>query len=188
MTPALLMSYVGNARADQVVSAMHMAELVTSTLSEAILSEKFSTMLSKRCAMTAEIELFQSIHVGARTIREVINSGEREFAEFLPILEASRRFKAEFLKGADRNVGLLKEYHKAVTQGTWADRLPTKSVRFATFAGAGLLLDAFLPTGLGTATGLALGATDTFLLDQLVKGWRPNQFVEQKLIPFVGAE
>ena len=32
--------------------------------------------------------------------------------------------------------------------------------------------------GIGTAVGLGLGALDTFYLDKLISGWKPNQFIE----------
>jgi hypothetical protein len=38
---------------------------------------------------------------------------------------------------------------------------------------------------LGIPAGLALGATDSFIVDRLLKGWRPNQFIEGPLRDFV---
>jgi len=37
----------------------------------------------------------------------------------------------------------------------------------------------------GLAVGAASSAADTFLLDKLLKGWRPNHFVDGKLKPFL---
>ena len=34
--------------------------------------------------------------------------------------------------------------------------------------------------------GAALGAADSFLIDHLIKGYRPNQFVNGPLAKFVG--
>lgn len=58
-------------------------------------------------------------------------------------------------------------------------------MRWSLFTGAGLLLDALYGGGLGTASGLALSAGDAFLLDKLVKGWKPNQFIDNTLQEFV---
>ena len=66
------------------------------------------------------------------------------------------------------------------------DKLPTKGFRWLLFTGLGLGADLFGAGGLGKAIGVGIGAVDTFLLDStLHKGWRPNQFVESSLIPFV---
>jgi hypothetical protein len=37
----------------------------------------------------------------------------------------------------------------------------------------------------GTLAGLGLGAIDTFLVDRLLKGRRPDQFVEGSLTNFI---
>ena len=83
-----------------------------SPLSQAILSEKFRDMLAKRRAMSEQIDLFQNTHLQGKTLREVINSGERSFSEFIPILRAPTASKAQFLKNADINAGLLAEYYE----------------------------------------------------------------------------
>ena len=35
--------------------------------------------------------------------------------------------------------------------------------------------------GIATVGGLTLGALDTFCLDKLISGWRPNQFIEDEV-------
>jgi hypothetical protein len=59
-------------------------------------------------------------------------------------------------------------------------------MRFLIFTGLGAATDMMLPTGLGTAMGLALGAFDSLVLDNLLRGWRPNQFVDGPLAEWVG--
>jgi hypothetical protein len=84
--------------------------------------------------------------------------------------------------------GLLKEYHDAVIRETWLERLPNKSSRFTVMTGAGAIIDYFVTGGAATVGALALGAADTFLVDRMLKGWRPNQFVEKNLTPFLQSE
>ena len=112
-----------------------------------------------------------------KSIGEALKSGEIKFKDFLELLQKADKFR-EWLSKIEQDKNIVAEYYKAVTSGTWVDKLPSKSVRFAIFTGAGLLLDAAIPTGLGTALGTALGAGDTFLLDKLIKGWKPNQFID----------
>ena len=56
--------------------------------------------------------------------------------------------------------------------------MPGKSARWGIFTGAGIIADVVATGGIGTAIGLGLGAVDTFYLDKLISGWRPNQFIE----------
>jgi len=53
------------------------------------------------------------------------------------------------------------------------------------FTGAGIGIDALGAGGIGTSIGVALSAADQFLLDRLIKGWKPNQFIEDELRGFV---
>ena len=45
-----------------------------------------------------------------------------------------------------------------------------------------------LPVLVAAGGSLGIGAADSFLLERMAKGWRPNQFVEGSLIPFVESE
>jgi hypothetical protein len=49
--------------------------------------------------------------------------------------------------------------------------------RWALFTGIGLVVDPLV--------GVAIGAADSFLLDKILKGWKPDVFVEGSLKPFV---
>ena len=184
IAPAFLIDHILEARADICLSSSYNSEFVATPTSSKIMQMKFSNLLERRFKNVREIELFQDVHLeNVRAIRNSINSGERSFRDFITILEKSAKFKA-WLREADPDIGLLTEYHKAVTARTWADKLPTKTVRFVIFSGAGVLIDAVFPTGLGTVAGVTLGAADTFVVDRLLKGWRPNHFIEDQLMEF----
>jgi hypothetical protein len=187
ISPPLLLSILSDARSDLALSAGHMGELLTTSLSSKILELKFKMMLEKRLRMSEEIEVFQRTYLTAKSIREAINSGQQSFAKFLDLLEKSDKFK-KFPKEAHPSEGLAKEFYNSATGGTWAEALPTKTVRIAFFTGAGALTELLAPTGLGLAAGVALSTADSFLVDRILKGWRPNQFVERYLRPFVGSD
>ena len=87
-------------------------------------------------------------------------------------------------KNRDPDQGLVKAYFREVTKGSWVDRLPAKSVRWSIFTGLGFAVDLLGAQGIGTATGVAISAADAFLLDRLLKGWKPNQFIDDSLDPF----
>jgi hypothetical protein len=79
------------------------------------------------------------------------------------------------------DTNLLRAYYQETVKESWVEKLPAKSTRWGIFTGIGLGLDALGAGGLGTATATALSAVDAFVLDKLIKGWKPHQFVEKDL-------
>jgi hypothetical protein len=51
-----------------------------------------------------------------------------------------------------------------------------------------MLADAAAPTGLGTSAGISVGAADSLLLDRLIKGWKPNQFIDGPIREFTSID
>lgn len=184
LNAASVLAYVVENRADLTLASKHMAEGVTTPLQSDLIRKKFALLAQRRNSSEDDIRLFEQIHLQGRSLRQAINSGERSFSEFLDLLDGARKFK-NWLKDAKPEAGLLSEYHDAVVRGTWVDRLPAKSTRFAITTGAGMLFDVLGGGGLGSAAGFAIGAADTFLMDKIVRGWKPNHFVEEELGPFV---
>ncbi|MEO1949262.1 hypothetical protein [Thioclava sp.] len=184
LTPQSLLTELLEAHAGLHFASMYESDVITTPLSSRIMQLKFQRVVESRLGNVAEIELFQNVTIGkGNSIREAINSGERSFEEFLDLLEHADRFKG-WLAEQNPDQSLIQDYYSEVTAGTWAQKLPGKSFRWVFFTGAGLLLDLAIPTGLGTATGVALSAGDAFLLDKVARGWKPNQFVEGPLRQF----
>jgi hypothetical protein len=104
--------------------------------------------------------------------------------EFLKLLDQAAKFR-DWLRAENPCRELLASYVKAATEKTWADALPTKTTRWAVVTGFGVAVDIAFPTGLGTLAGIAVGALDTFFLDKLIQGWRPNHFIEGAYKEFV---
>lgn len=178
LTPASLLTDLLEARVGLHFSSLHRSDVITTQLSSDIIQLRLQRIIESRLKNATEIELFQRVTIGKATaIREAINSGERSFDEFLDLLEHAAQFKS-WLAEREPEQSLVQDYYSEVTAGTWAEKLPAKSFRFVFFTGAGLLVDMAIPTGLGTMAGVAVGAWDSFLLDNILKGWKPNQFIE----------
>ena len=176
-----LLSHLLDARADTFFAAYYMAEPVTLPLSSDIMRLKHFEFLRRRASNAEDIELFHELIVPEfPTIREAINSGNRSIEELLKLLDQAAKFR-KWLTEANPDVGLIQSYYKEAAKKSWIETLPGKGIRFIVAAGTGFGATAVA----GPAAGLGVGATNTFLVDQLLKGWRPNRFIEGPYKKFV---
>jgi hypothetical protein len=181
-----LLAHIITARSESYFAANYMAEIVTTPIYCDLIRLKHFDFLIRRTASEQELNLFKdTVLSDFPRLAEVMNSGQRTITEFLQLLDKAEKFKT-WLSTVNPDQGLIRGYYKSAMEHTWADKLPTKSVRFAISASLGMLADGILPTGLGTATGLALGAADSLYLDRLIKGWKPNQFPRAASVRAVG--
>ncbi|WP_201792368.1 hypothetical protein, partial [Escherichia coli] len=81
-----------------------------------------------------------------------------------------------WLKNKSPDKNLLSNYVDDISKTGWMGSSYGKALRYIVSTGAGII---------SPASGLAISALDTFLLDRLSAGWKPNQFVTSKLKPFV---
>src|SRR5262249_17324760 len=151
------------------------AELAVDAAHGGLIQAKIQQIIDKRATSDRSITHFQDMVLDdARAIAEVINGGERSFAELLPLLRTAQKFR-DWMHRQPPDMDLAKAYFKEVTKGSWVDKLPTKTCRWAIFTGVGIGLDTLGLGGAGTAIATALGAADTFVLDNILRGWKPNQ-------------
>ena len=122
---------------------------------------------------------------GCPDVRTVINNGVRTFADLRDLIRKAKRFR-HWLENQSPDAELAKNYVREITKESWVDKLPSKTVRFSVITGLGLAVDALAGGGgVGTALGAGIGVADNFLLDRVLKGWRPNQFIEGDLKKFL---
>jgi hypothetical protein len=170
LSPAFLLTHIVDARLDSYFGAHYMAEIVTTPIFSDIKRLRHFDFLRRRENNVDQISLFHEAALpDVPTIREVINSGDRTIADYLRLLDNAERFRS-WLQTTNPDAGLIRNYYLAATEKTWADKLPTKSIRFVFATGLGVLADLVLPTGLGTASGVTVGAADSLYLDRLLKG------------------
>jgi hypothetical protein len=170
------------------MGAKYLGELVIDPATSSIIKLKCIELMRKRDAQVTELDLFQDLHLpNARKVRECINSGERTFAEFLKLLGHAQKFK-DWLGTRNPDQRLLEEYYRSATENSWIDKLGTKTTRWAITTGLGLAVETFYPTGLAIAGAQGLNLLDATMLDRILKGWRPNHFVEGRLAQFVSSK
>ena len=176
-TPQRIAQHIFSATKDLTLGATLGFDISTGEISRKVNELRVENLYRNLTRDTHTVRLFQEkIISSVCNIREAINSGERDFKDIIPLIDRAERFKS-WLGELDNNADLIDEYLQEVSRLGWAEQLPGKSVRFSFIAGAGLLADIALPGGIGTALGVTLSALDSFYLDKIYRGWRPDTFV-----------
>ncbi|MGJ0238081.1 hypothetical protein ACQEPB_06110 [Novosphingobium fluoreni] len=113
----------------------------------------------------------------ARPFGQAYRDGKLGIEDALRTIDRTAKFR-EWIANVPVDGNLISEFHKAVGKDSLLDKLPSKVARFALFTGAGLLIDAVIAGGLATPLGVGLSLVDSFVLDGLIKGWKPSNFVD----------
>lgn len=178
ITPASILLHILDVEKELYFSSTNLSELASSNLSAKLAEAKIDYILARTTKSRETLSNFTGfLFRDAKAIREAINSGHIDLDELLAVLRKSKRFK-EWIVNVRPDANLIQSYYEEVTKKTILDRLPGKSMRWTLFTGLGLTADAIATGGIGTMAGVALGALDTFYIDKLISGWKPDQFIE----------
>ena len=157
-----------------------MADSLTSALHQLRLERTYKPYAS------AGILEFNKVVLGdAKAIRDAVNHGRVSFADVLKIVGKGRKFRA-WLQSDVIDEEILREYYAKLSEKNWLDKLPNKAARFVIFQGAGAIFDGVGSLGLGGITAAAVNLADSFFIDKLLQGWKPNQYVDRDLSPIFG--
>lgn len=175
ITVAHFLSHILDARMDLALASFYGGDFVTSAITSSIIQVRYNELLRRSALNATARRQFSEVTLpDSPSIAEVIDSGERTFAEFLALLNRASQFK-QWLKGVNPDENLVRTYLRDISSEIWIQRLPAKSLRYVFTLG----LDAANPVA-----GLVAGFIDNFLLEKLFGGWRPNHFVTSHLGPF----
>lgn len=178
LTSAYIVNQLQDAYKSAFYGAAFNSEVSTSALEAALGLQALEGVLSRSAAGEQNIGQFVELTLeNTYAIREAVNSGRVTFYEVLSLLEAADKFR-QWVAGVPDDKNLKRAYYQEVVKDSKFEKLPVKTSRWACFTAAGLGIDLLGAGGVGTAAGMALGAADTFLLDKLIAGWKPNHFVE----------
>ena len=176
VTPAHFINNVLEARADTVLASHYGGDFHTSEISSAIIRLKHQELLKRIGIDKRELKEFQDIVLDqAPSLREVLNSGDRTFTEFLKILDKSQKFR-EWTRGVNPDEKLVKAYFQDLTSEGWISTLPSKVVRYVLGSVA---------TAVAPVAGAIGSFADTLITEKILGGWRPSHFIEKKLKPFL---
>lgn len=178
-TAAHILCNILTARSDIILASRYGGDFVTSNLISNIVRVKYRELLQKIELTSTELSEFREIIIeGAPRLREVIDSKERTFDEFLSLLDSAKNFK-EWAHGVNPDKKIVRDYFDRLRSEGWINSIPGKAIRYVTTTAVGAI-EPF--------TGGAISAADSFLVDKLAGGWKPGHFVETKLKPFLTAD
>ncbi len=176
LTVHSLLIYLFDARNDLIFASRGNSELATSPGIASIIDTKYSEIMNARSKSQHNTEAFQELILSnGHEIGESIKMGYRTWRDLLILLKQACKFK-EWLGQKESDASLIHEYNNAIEKDTWLGTTPIKSFRFLVFTAA----EAILPTPFS----IVLSAADTLLIDPIVGGWKPNQFVKGPLKRF----
>ncbi|WP_417266394.1 hypothetical protein [Brumimicrobium sp.] len=180
-----ILGNVLDTRADANIATEFGSDISTSNINTLLLEYKVNDILTRSSKNRTSLNNFSKLYLpNGKPIRNAINSNERSLTEFMRLLEKADKFKS-WLNNFDGDKDILTEYYNAVSKESWVDKLPAKGFRWTFFTGAGILSDIAASGGLGTLIGIGLSLGDTFLLDKMIKGWKPNSFIDNEVAKFL---
>jgi len=163
------------------------AEMAPTPTESVIAKERVASVLEASGRALDRLSAFKSFTVPHNgSIAEAINSGTRTFEDLRKLLGEADRFK-EWVQGQPPEGDLAKAYVDEVTNCSWRTGSAVKNLRFILFNAAQIAAGAAIAGPAGAIAGVALAATDSYLLDRLLTGWRPHQFVRGPLERFLDA-
>jgi hypothetical protein len=185
LSEALLIGHIADTRRDLIVGSRLQSEFAVAPERALIASHKLVEILSTAGRGTEIAEMFQeSVVDDVPSIREVVNSGKRTFRDVARLVRQAEKFK-DWLQKQGGTEDLRDSYCREVSHVDWADKLPPKSLRFLIMTAAGFAVSTFTSPVVSAVAATALSAGDAFLLDKLLKGWKPSHFIEGPLKQFL---
>ncbi|MEZ0610108.1 hypothetical protein ACAW74_16440 [Fibrella sp. WM1] len=157
-------------------AAQYSSEIATREIYSNMIRFKVESLYMKNKKSTQELDAFNEYVIkNCHSVAQAINSYKLSFSKFMKILDTSDRFKG-WLTESNDDIGLVAEYYKALsTDNSMFSSFPLKHMKFIFFAAAGFFLTPI--------QGIALGGLDSFFVDKIKNGWKPNQFVDNQLKP-----
>jgi len=180
LTIANILTSVLDARADLAIASHYGGDFVTSQLTSSIIQVRHAEFLRRTQLNSDARHNFSEIVLpNTLSIAEIIDSRERSINDFFRLLDQAAKFK-EWLKTASPDEGLIKAYITDISKESFAQSIPAKVARYVLATAIGAQFVSWVP-------GAAAGFVDTFLVEPVFTGWRPNHFVKRKLTPFLTA-
>jgi hypothetical protein len=156
------------------------SEIALTSVERAVHATAIQDLLDRCVVNQSQVSAFTEMTFKhAHAIRDAVNAGRVPFAEVVRLARSADKFR-DWLHKLPEDSSVVSEFYSALVSKTWVEKIPAKTTRWGIFTGAGLAVDLMGGGGAGTAVGIGLSAFDQFLLDKILNGWKPHQFVEDE--------
>jgi hypothetical protein len=160
-------------------------ELAPTPAEAVIANERIISVLEASTRSFDRLSAFRSFAIPSNgSVAESINNGTRSFEDLRKLLSEAERFK-KWVHSQPPEGDLAKAYIDEVTKDSWRTGSIAKNLRFVLFNAAQIAAGAAIAGSEGALAGVALAATDSYILDRLLTGWKPHQFVRGPLEKFL---
>ncbi len=196
ITRAYILSLMFDAKRAAYFGAEDASDMWLDQATANILQAQINSLLNRTNARKRDVELFHELEFEGYAFKEVVNSRQRTPKEVVELLEKQNtiNFK-KWMASQAEDANLIKEYNKAiVSPAGWTQSSQFKTGKIFVFAGIGTAIDLSVGgAGLGSMAGAALsaaadvvlGSGDEFVLNKILRGWKPNQFIEKTAKEFI---
>lgn len=176
VTIAHLIDRVSSSRLDMTIASFYGGDFATDKINSELIQARSNFILKRSGINSDEICTFIKVTIpDAPCIKEVIDTGKKSFDDFLKLLSRSKKFKI-WLNGVNPDEGLVRSYMNDISSESWAQKIPSKTIRYSICSIAGIN---------NPLLGLLSSFVDSFLVEKIFNGWRPNHFVSKDLTTFV---
>lgn len=176
ITPAYILSHIVNLEEDLFFSAKNQSDIACSYLSSRLAQNKIDYTVHHSDMRQRQIGNFQEHVLGnAKAVKEAVNQGRCNASEIIHILANARKFK-DWIGKQSSDADLVGQYFDEIGQCPIIKKFPAKTIRFVIFQG--------LSTALGPVGNFCLSLGDMYLVDRILEGWKPNQFINRHVKPF----
>jgi hypothetical protein len=182
--PKDLLTQILQARHDLALCATQRSDFLVDTHSMSFIQQRVQALFDRTMQSRQQINLFTEHAIGTDASLSDRIRNQIDFSKFLEVLEKAKKFK-DYIHQLDDRSDLISQYMADVMKEASINKGSRKYYRYVVMAGAGLIAEAAMPSGYGLAVSLGIGATDSLLIDKIARGWRPNQFIDEQLQPFL---
>ncbi len=167
-------------------SRVHDSELITNSAISTYPASRIQRLLDKRLNTEKQIRNFHEFVLPEfYDLKSTVDSGAKEFTEFMELWRIAKKFKS-WLKDEEPNVELLTAYIRKISENSWLDKVPVRTLRWILFTTVGLAVGDVAGGITGTAASIGVDFFDDMLLDGIIKkNYKPNQFVENEYKDFL---